>query len=112
MRETLISLCISLFLTWVLESIAYLFVRKKCLSDYLVLLLVNAVTNPVVVLISVSTSFSGAEKVLLTAFLELSAVTVEWLLYKHCAKNITKPFLFSLFANAFSYFTGLILQLL
>ena len=112
MKEILLSLVVSLVLTWVLESLAYLFVPKKSLSDYLVLLLVNLVTNPVVVLISVCTDFSGAADVVLTAVLEVSAVLVEWQLYKHCAERIEKPFLFAVFANVFSYFTGLILQLL
>ena len=112
MNSVFVSLGISLLLTWLLESVAYLFVKDKCLHDYIVLLLVNLVTNPVVVLISVSTSFSGAKDIALTAVLEVSAVLCEWLLYKNCAKNIRHPFVFALCANLFSYFTGLILQLL
>lgn len=112
MNSVFVSLGISLLLTWLLESIAYLFVKKKCLHDYIVLLLVNLVTNPVVVLISVITSFTGAKDIVLTVFLEVSAVLCEWLLYKNFAKNISRPFVFSLCANAFSYFAGLILQLL
>lgn len=112
MKSVFISLCISLLLTWLLESIAYLFVRKKCLRDYAVLLLVNLVTNPVVVAVSVLTSLTGWQDMLLTAVLEVSAVLAEWQLYKHCAERISKPFLFALCANVFSYFTGLILQVL
>ena len=112
MNPIFVSLGLSLALTWLLESIAYLFIKKKCLHDFLVLLLVNLVTNPVVVLISVGTSFTGAKDIALTVFLEVSAVLVEWLLYKNCAKNIRRPLVFALCANAFSYFSGLILQLL
>ncbi len=112
MNAILVSLGISLLLTWLLESVAYLFVKKKTLRDYFVLLLVNLVTNPVVVLVSVCTSFSGVKDVALTVFLEVCAVLVEWLLYKNCAENIRKPFVFALCANLFSYFTGFILQLL
>ena len=112
MNPIFVSLFISLLLTWLLESIAYLFIKEKCLHDFLVLLLVNLVTNPVVVLISVGTSLDGFADVALTAVLEITAVVAEWLLYKKCAKNIRRPFAFALCANAFSYFTGLILQLL
>ncbi len=112
MNPIFASLGISLLLTWGLESVAYLFVKKKCLHDYLVLLLVNLVTNPIVVLVSVLTDFAGFSDILLTAFLEISAVLAEWLLYKKCAVNIRKPLAFAVGANIFSYFAGLILQLL
>ncbi|MBE6813191.1 MAG: hypothetical protein E7523_09980 [Ruminococcaceae bacterium] len=112
MKPVFMSLGISLMLTWLLESIAYLFVKKKTLRDYLVLLLVNLVTNPVVVLISVCTSFSGMTDILLTVVLEASAVLIEWQLYKRCAQYIPRPLCFALCANLFSYFTGQILQLL
>ena len=112
MNPIFVSLGISLLLTWALESIAYLFVKKKCLRDFLVLLLVNLVTNPIVVLISVGAALDGFAELALTAVLEVSAVLAEWLLYKNCAKNISRPLVFALCANAFSYFTGLILQLL
>lgn len=112
MNAVLVSLGISLLLTWFFESIAFLFVKKKTLRDYLVLLLVNLVTNPVVVLVSVCSGFAGLADILLTAGLELSAVLVEWQLYKNCAESIRRPFVFSLCANLFSFFTGLILQLL
>ena len=112
MNAVLMSLGISLLLTWFFESIAFLFVKKKTLRDYLVLLLVNLVTNPVVVLVSVCSGFAGLADILLTAGLELSAVLVEWQLYKRCSENIRRPFAFALCANLFSYFMGLILQLL
>ena len=112
MNPVFVSLGISLLLTWLLESLAYLFVKKKSLRDYLVLLLVNLVTNPVVVLVSVATAFEGFKDVLLIAALEGAAVLAEWLLYKKCAENIRRPLAFAVCANAFSYFTGLILQLL
>ncbi len=112
MNPVFVSLGISLMFTWLLESIAYLFVKKKTWRDYFVLILVNLVTNPVVVLLSVCTSFTGVADVLLTASLEISAVLIEWQLYKKCALHIRRPFVFALCANAFSYLTGLILQLL
>lgn len=112
MKAVFVSLGISILLTWIFESIAYLFVKKKTLRDYLVVLLVNLVTNPVVVLVSVCTGFAGLADVLLTAGLEISAVLVEWQLYNNCAENLRRPFVFALCANLFSYFAGLILQLL
>lgn len=112
MKTVFLSLGISLLLTWGFESIAYLFVRKKSLRDYLVVLLVNLVTNPVVVIVSICADCSGTAEVLLTAVLESAAVLSEWRLYKMCAEKISRPFVFALGANLFSYFTGLILQLL
>ncbi len=112
MKTVFLSLGISLLLTWLLESIAYLFVKKKSLRDYIVLLLVNLLTNPVVVLVSVSLSLTGAADVCLTAVLEVFAVVTEWQFYRMCAENIRRPFVFAFCANVFSYFTGLFLQLL
>lgn len=112
MNPIFVSLGISLMLTWLLESLVYLFVQKKTWRDYFVLILVNLVTNPVVVLLSVCCNFEGIADNLLTAVLEISAVLVEWQLYKNCALHIHRPFVFALCANAFSYFAGLILQLL
>lgn len=75
-------------------------------------LLANVLTNPMVCslyyLAKYGFGLSGAHIWAVTAVLEISAVLAEWRVYKACT-DIKRPFLFSLCANCFSYFTGLLL---
>ena len=111
------SLIISLLLTEAFElpfcALAWRFRGR----DIIVCALVNIVTNPPVVLahyfIKRSLAASGGLKYLPLVIigLELAAVTAEWLFYRRCTDK-KRPFLVSLTANAFSYFTGLALSLI
>ena len=94
---------ISLGLTVVLELLLALCwgIRGR---DLLLVVLVNALTNPLVVLWH---NLSGW-----TALPELCAVITEALLYRAKGDRIRWPFWFSAAANVFSYSTGVLLAYL
>lgn len=102
------ALALSLVLTLVLEGLFGLIWGIRGRRDWLLLLLVNVVTNPIVVTLHYCvTSFWG-----FTLLLELAAVCAEWLAYRAWSRTARPTFLFSLCANAFSYFGGLLINLL
>ena len=72
--------------------------------DLLLCVLVNVLTNPVVVLLY--WIFPAAWLLLL---LECAAVGTEGLLYRWCAEHIRAPFLLALCANACSFLLGLLI---
>lgn len=101
------ALGISLGLTLVLESIFGLIWGVKGKRDWLLLLLVNVVTNPIVVTLHYCVStFWG-----FTIVLEVFAVVAEWLAYRKWGRTTCPAFLFALCANCFSYFSGLLINL-
>ena len=104
----LTSLAVSLALTLILEGLLALLWGVKDRRDWLLLLLVNVVTNPIVV--SLHHLLGGG--IALTAALELSAVMAEWLAYRKWGRDTRPAFLFSLCANGFSYFSGVLLNAL
>ena len=102
------ALGISLALTLILESIFALIWGIKGRRDWLLLLLVNVITNPIVVTLH----YCVSSRWLFVLVLEASAVLAEWLLYRKYGKTTRPAFLFSLCANFFSYFSGLLLNYL
>ena len=102
----LTALATSLALTLVLEGLYGLIWRLKDRRDWLLLLLVNVVTNPIVVslyrLVGQSWPFVAA--------LEAAAVLAEWLAYRKWGRETRPAFLFALCANVFSYFSGLLIN--
>ena len=109
----LMTLALSLLLTLLLEGLFALIWGLRGWREWAVLALVNLLTNPAVVLLyHLSTGLWGMNAVLVTAILECSAVAVEWQCYKRCSRQLKHPFPFALFANAFSYGIGLIIQLI
>ena len=113
MTALLTSLGLSLALTLVLEAGFFLLVGKRDKKDLLLLLLVNILTNPVVVLsFWLTTRYTGWNPVLVIIPLELFAVLTEGYYYKKYGQSFKHPFLFSLAANAFSFGVGQLIQLL
>lgn len=102
------ALGISLFLTLVLESLFGLIWGIKGKRDWLLLLLVNVVTNPIVVALHYCVSSAWV----FTIVLETAAVLAEWLAYRKWGRTVRPAFLFALCANCFSYFSGLLINLL
>lgn len=100
------SLAVSLGLTLALEGLYGLLWRLKDRRDWLLLLIVNAVTNPIVVALYHLVSGHW----LFVAVLEIAAVLAEWLIYRRWGKDTRPAFLFSLCANCFSFFAGLLLN--
>lgn len=102
----LTELLLSLALTLILEGVYSLLWRLKSRRDWLLLLLVNVVTNPIVVTLYRLVSAHW----LFVAVLEVSAVLGEWLAYRRWGRDTRPAFLFSLCANCFSFFGGLLLN--
>jgi len=103
------SLLISLALTLIVENAAavILGVRKK--KDFLLITLVNIVTNPLLVQILniLSLLLKNMPPWYLILLLEATVVVVEGLLYRN-RLNYKKinPFIFSFILNLLSYFGG------
>lgn len=105
MLRLLTTLLVSLLLTLLLEC-AFAFVTgARTPRRLLLVVLVNVLTNPIVVLLC--TLFPSP---LLTAVMELAAVLTEGAIYRARADWLRRPFLFSLVINAFSYLTGLLIN--
>jgi len=98
------ALLLSLVLTLAIEGVFAVLMKKRG-WDLLLCMLVNVVTNPVAVLLSVL--LPGP---LTVALCEGGAVAAEGTLYRFCGETYRRPFLFSLCANAISFGTGLLLQ--
>ena len=113
MKAILLSLALSLGLTLLLELgvAALLGIRKK--QDFLLVGLVNVLTNPPVVLtlglVTLLTQASAPWYLVLG--LEVSAVAAEGLLYRGRLQQCNwNPFLLSLILNGISYIGGLLLS--
>lgn len=102
----LTKLLLSLALTLVLEGAYGLLWGLKSRRDWLLLLLVNVVTNPIVGLLYHTVS----ARWLFVAVLEVAVVLVEWMAYRRWGRDTRPPLLFSLCANCFSFFGGLLLN--
>ena len=100
---------ICLLLTIVVEIIfAYLLkVRNK--KDFVNIILVNVVTNPIVVIIPIfiNFNFGSLYYYISLVILEILAIIVEGLLYKMFLNyNKINPFLLSIILNILSYISG------
>jgi len=105
------TLLISLGLTELMElGLAYILgLRNK--KDFVLMAMVNVMTNPAVVLLNaLLTRKTGLNHFLIVAFLETAAIVIEGAYYKNYAEKISRPFLFSLETNAFSYTVGLVIS--
>lgn len=96
----------SLILTLLLEGVFGLIWGVKGRRDWLLLMLANVVTNPVVNLLYHLVS----QQWVFVAVLEVSAVAAEWLAYRKWGSSTRPAFLFALCANCFSFFGGLLIQ--
>ena len=99
---------VSLGLTLVLELAYALLWGVRSRRDMLLLLAVNAVTNPPVVALYTGVSAHPA----FLALLEGGAVAVEGLCYRRFGEHTGPAFLFSLCANCCSFFGGLLLNMI
>ena len=118
MNQALItSLAISLLLTIVLETGFFLlagrlFTSKRDKKDFLLAVLVNVLTNPVVVLLYwLAALHTSWNTVVVLIPLELFAVFTEGFYYKKYGSSFRRPYLFSIAANIFSFGTGVLIQM-
>lgn len=106
---------VALLLTILLEGLFGAIWGVNGGRNYIIMLLANLLTNPLVNVIhsyfAYEMRLDGILMVIITALLEISAVTLEWLVYKS-RTDIKKPFLFSLCANGFSFLCGILINLL
>lgn len=102
------ALAVSLALTLALEGLFGWIWGVKGKKDWGLLVLVNLITNPIVVSVHHWVCGTGA----MVVVLELSAVAVEWLAYRRWGRTLRPALLFSLCANCFSYFSGVLINLL
>ncbi len=98
-------LALSLLFTLVLESGFAAAAHLRGRRNYLLLLLLNLLTNPPVALLGNLFPHPAAH-----LLLETAAVLVEGALYARLGEGMRRPYLFSLGANAFSYLAGLALS--
>ena len=110
-RALLISLAVSLAMTIVLETGFFLLTGKRNKKDLLLVVLVNVLTNPVVVLSYLLLMlYTGLNTVIILIPLEIFAVLTEGYYYKKYGRTFKRPYLFSIAANMFSFWTGVVIQ--
>ncbi|MBP0965395.1 MAG: hypothetical protein J5999_08915 [Oscillospiraceae bacterium] len=101
---------ISLALTMILELLAAAVVGLRG-RDLLLTVIVNLLTNPIVTaffyILSGTTELPVA---LIKAFLEISAIVAEWLIYRKYGVKIKRPLLLSVGLNGFSFFSGMLIN--
>ena len=112
-NELAAALAVALPTTILLEAGFFFLTGKRNKKDLLLVILVNVLTNPAVVLLYwLSVLYTDIDGIAVKALLEILAVLAEGWYYKRYAQDIKKPFLFSFGANAFSFFTGVLIQLI
>jgi len=101
-------LAISLNLTLVFELGFALFWGIRGKHDLLLTAAVNVLTNPIVVFVYYFMWYRRppVNRGIVTLGMEILAVAAEALLYRRYGRTITRPWLFSVSANAFSYAMG------
>ena len=109
MKSWLTSLGISLGLTLLIETGFALACGKRG-RDLALVALANVLTNPVVVLTALlCRAYTALPPAAYIAPMEALATLTEALVYRNAARDIRRPLLFSLCANALSYGLGLAL---
>lgn len=104
---------ICLISTILIETLVSFILRVKSKKDYINIVLVNIITNPLVVSISVliQVIFGLKIKHLSMIILELSAFIIEALYYeKYLEYNKLNSYILSLILNMSSYFIGLLIN--
>lgn len=101
----------SLLLTEVLELLAAACFPQRNRHDFLLVILVNILTNPVVVYLDFWLHGATiAWRWLWVGGLEFAVWLSEALIYRKCLTGKQNPYLFSLILNAASYLGGVCLQ--
>ena len=109
----IVSLITSLALTIALEVGFFLLTGKRDKKDMLLVILVNVVTNPVVVLLYwLASLYTNWNLVLVIIPLEIFAILVEGYCYNKYGRGFKRPYIFSAAANMFSYWMGVLIQFL
>jgi len=111
-RDLLAALVVSLALTLALETGFFLLTGKRNKKDLLLVILVNALTNPIVVLLYwLAALYTSWNTSVVKIPLEIFAVITEGFFFMKYGQSFKRPFLFSLAANMFSFWVGVLIQL-
>lgn len=111
-QALLTSLALSLLLTIALEIGFFLLLGKRNKKDLLLVTLVNVLTNPVVVLLYwIAVLYTDLNTVIIMIPLEIFAILTEGYYYKKHGHDFKHPYIFSICANMFSYWIGVLIQL-
>ena len=109
--ELLAALAFSLALTLALETGFFFLTGKRNKRDLLLVVLVNVLTNPVVVLLYwLATLYTSWNTTIVKIPLELFAILTEGYYFRKYGQSFKRPFLFSLAVNMFSFWVGVLLQ--
>lgn len=101
------TMMISLLLTLLVEELFLLAVGIRKKEDLLLVLLVNVLTNPMVVfLYQAADYYLMVDMRIVTVFLETAAILVEAGYYAKYSRSIRQPLLISAAANLLSYGIG------
>ncbi len=111
--ELLYSLGLSLLLTLVLEvSFVYL-CRIRDKKDIILLIMVNILTNPLVVMsYYIAVHYGNMNRIAVVIVLELLAILTEGYYYRTYGRTFKHPFVFAVGANLFSFCIGQALNIL
>jgi len=112
MSQALLSaLALSLLMTLAFEAGFFFLAGKRNKKDLLLVILVNILTNPTVVLLYwLAVLYTGLRGVIIVAPLEIFAILVEGYYYKGYGQDFKRPYIFSISANMFSYWLGVLIQ--
>ncbi|MBQ7500056.1 MAG: hypothetical protein IJT91_04090 [Clostridia bacterium] len=106
----LISLGVSLALTLIFEC-AFALIAGKRGRDFLLIILVNIVTNPIAVsTVLLCKYYLHYPRAAVEIPVEIAVIISEALVYKSYAGSIKKPWLFSIAANGISIIGGIIIS--
>jgi len=110
-NSTLITaLVVSLILTLIIEVSFFLITGKRNKKDIWLVVLVNTLTNPIVVLLYWIAFFNtNWHPILIILPLEVFAILTEGYIYRLYSQTIKRPFLFSLAANSVSFSIGFVI---
>ena len=109
--DLLVALAISLALTLALEIGFFFLIGKRNKRDLLLVVMVNVLTNPVVVLLYwLVVLYTGWNTTIIKIPLEVFAILTEGFYFRKYGQNFKRPFVFSLAANMFSFWVGIFLQ--
>ncbi len=104
---------IALLLTIVIESVVLCLLKVRKKEDYLLMILINVVTNiPANVLYQLNLHYNIINKWLRMALIEIAVVLVEWKYIKDYMKSDVRPVLTAVMVNVASFLGGIIWNML
>lgn len=113
MRNIPLMMLIALTVTIIIEVVVAIILKVKDKKDYLNIILVNIITNPLVAIIPfyLNIHYGIAARNICLAIMEIWAVLLEGYIYRKYLKyDKINPYVFSLILNITSYSLGLVIN--